>query len=146
MRGYFGRKTAIVAALLASTSMAQAEDVEVLHWWTSGGEASALNVLKDNLGTKEIGWIDMPVAGGGGEAAMTTLRARVTAGDAPTAVQMLGFDIQDWAAEGQLANLDTVAAEEALAAAAQGPQQPPRLERDRAGVDHAVANQSQCQR
>ena len=69
MRGYFGRKTAIVAALLASTSMAQAEDVEVLHWWTSGGEASALNVLKDNLGTKEIGWIDMPVAGGGGHGA-----------------------------------------------------------------------------
>jgi glucose/mannose transport system substrate-binding protein len=112
MRGYYGKKTAIVAALLATTSMAAAEDVEVLHWWTSGGEAAALNVLKDDLGTKTIGWVDMPVAGGGGEAAMTTLRARVTAGDAPTAVQMLGFDILDWAAEDKLANLDTVAAEE----------------------------------
>lgn len=112
MRGYFGKKTAIVAVLLASTSMAMAEDVEVLHWWTSGGEAAALNVLKDDLATKAIGWVDMPVAGGGGEAAMTTLRARVTAGDAPTAVQMLGFDILDWAAEGKLANLNTVAAEE----------------------------------
>ena len=39
----------------------------------------------------------MPVAGGGGEAAMTALRARVTAGNPPTAVQMLGFDILDWA-------------------------------------------------
>ena len=112
MRGYFGRKTAFVAALLASTSMAMAEDVEVLHWWTSGGEAAALNVLKDDLAAKGIGWVDMPVAGGGGEAAMTTLRARVTAGDAPTAVQMLGFDILDWAGEGKLANLDAVAAEE----------------------------------
>ena len=112
MRGIIGRKTAIVAALLATTSIAAAEDVEVLHWWTSGGEAAALNVLKDDLATKTIGWVDMPVAGGGGEAAMTTLRARVTAGDAPTAVQMLGFDILDWAAEGKLANLDTVAAEE----------------------------------
>lgn len=112
MRGYFGKKTAFVAALLASTSMAMAEDVEVLHWWTSGGEAAALNVLKDDLAAKSIGWVDMPVAGGGGEAAMTTLRARVTAGDAPTAVQMLGFDILDWAAEGKLANLNTVAAEE----------------------------------
>jgi glucose/mannose transport system substrate-binding protein len=112
MRGYFGKKTAIVAALLATTSMAAAEDVEVLHWWTSGGEAAALNVLKDDLAGKSIGWVDMPVAGGGGEAAMTTLRARVTAGDAPTAVQMLGFDILDWAAEGKLANLDAVAAEE----------------------------------
>jgi glucose/mannose transport system substrate-binding protein len=112
MRGYFGKKTALVAVLLASTSMAMAEDVEVLHWWTSGGEAAALNVLKDDLAAKTIGWVDMPVAGGGGEAAMTTLRARVTAGDAPTAVQMLGFDILDWAAEGKLANLNTVATEE----------------------------------
>jgi glucose/mannose transport system substrate-binding protein len=112
MRGYFGKRMAVVAALMATTSMAQAEDVEVLHWWTSGGEAAALNVLKEDLASKSIGWVDMPVAGGGGEAAMTTLRARVTADDAPTAVQMLGFDIQDWAAEGKLANLDAVAAEE----------------------------------
>jgi glucose/mannose transport system substrate-binding protein len=49
----------------------------------------------------------MPVAGGGGSDAMTVLRARVTAGDPPTAVQMLGFSIQDWAAEGALANLDS---------------------------------------
>ena len=63
-----------VAALVAGT--AQAEDVEVLHWWTAGGEAAALNVLKDDLANQGIGWVDMPVAGGGGEAAMTTLRAR----------------------------------------------------------------------
>ncbi|EDQ33627.1 ABC-type sugar transport system, periplasmic component [Hoeflea phototrophica DFL-43] len=113
MRGYFGKKSAIiVATLLATTSLASAEDVEVLHWWTSGGEAAALNVLKEDLSGKSIGWVDMPVAGGGGEAAMTTLRARVTAGDAPTAVQMLGFDILDWAAEKKLANLNAVAAEE----------------------------------
>ena len=101
------------AALVALTSgSAYAEDVEVLHWWTSGGEAAALNVLKDNLAGQDIGWVDMPVAGGGGEAAMTTLRARVTAGDAPTAVQMLGFDIIDWANEDVLGNLNEVAAAE----------------------------------
>ncbi len=113
MRGFFSVKMTVAAALLASTAgMAAAEDVEVLHWWTSGGEASALNVLKEDLAGKGIGWVDMPVAGGGGEAAMTALRARVTAGDPPTAVQMLGFDIQDWAAEGALGNLDDVAAAE----------------------------------
>ena len=112
MRGYFGKRTALVTALLASTSMAQATEVEVLHWWTSGGEAAALNVLKTDLEGQSIGWVDMPVAGGGGEAAMTTLRARVTSGDAPTAVQMLGFDILDWAAEGRLANLNDVADQE----------------------------------
>ena len=34
---------------------------------------------------------------------MTALRARVTSGNIPTAVQMLGFDIQDWAEQGVLA-------------------------------------------
>lgn len=105
-------KTMIAGAVAATAGMAQAQDVEVLHWWTSGGEAAALNVLKDDLQGQGIGWNDMPVAGGGGESAMTVLRARVTAGDAPTAVQMLGFDIQDWAQEGALANLNSVAAEE----------------------------------
>ena len=89
-----------------------ADDVEVLHWWTSGGEAAAVGVLKDDLASKGVGWKDMPIAGGGGDAAMTTLKARVTAGNAPTAVQMLGFDIQDWAAQGSLANLNDVAAAE----------------------------------
>lgn len=44
---------------------------------------------------------------------MTALRARVTAGNPPTAVQMLGFDILDWANQGEvLANLDDAAAAE----------------------------------
>ena len=110
MKIKINKKIVIASALLASASALHAQDVEVLHWWTSGGEAAALNVLKENLGNEGVGWIDMPVAGGGGESAMTTLRARVTAGDAPTAVQMLGYDIQDWAVEGALGNLDATAA------------------------------------
>ncbi|SDF01915.1 ABC transporter substrate-binding protein [Limimaricola pyoseonensis] len=105
------RLTATMTALaaLGTATMGQAQDVEVLHWWTAGGEAAALNVLKDDLGGQGIGWQDMPVAGGGGTQAMTVLRARVTSGNAPTAVQMLGFDIQDWAAEGALADLNPIA-------------------------------------
>ena len=107
------RKLQMSAAVLAlSTSVAAAQGVEVLHWWTSGGEAAALNVLKQDLEGQGVSWTDMPVAGGGGSDAMTVLRARVTAGDPPTAVQMLGFSIQDWAAEGALANLDELAAEQ----------------------------------
>ena len=106
-------KTAVLASVASfGASAALAEDVEVLHWWTSGGEAAALNVLKEDLESQGIGWKDMPVAGGGGEQAMTVLRARVTAGNAPTAVQMLGFDILDWANEGALADLNAVAAAE----------------------------------
>lgn len=112
MRGYKLKTLAATAALLTTTSLAHAEDVEVLHWWTSGGEAAALNVLKDDLSGQGIGWQDMPVAGGGGTEAMTVLRARVTSGNPPTAVQMLGFDILDWAEEGALANLNDVAAAE----------------------------------
>ena len=59
MRGFFGRKMTMVAALLATTGMASAEDVEVLHWWTSGGEAAALNVLKEDVAAKGTGWTDM---------------------------------------------------------------------------------------
>lgn len=88
---------------------AYAEDVEVLHWWTSGSEAAALNVLKQNLQSQGIGWQDMPVAGGGGEAAMTTLKARVTAGNPPAAAQLLGLAVTEWAAEGSLGDLTPVA-------------------------------------
>ena len=111
----FLKTTAIALALTAAAGTVKADGhggVEVLHWWTSGGEAAALNVLKGDLEAQGIGWTDMPVAGGGGEQAMTVLRARVTAGNAPTAVQGLGFDIIDWANQGALANLNDVAAAE----------------------------------
>ena len=107
-------KLAAGVALLAMTAGAvkAAEEVEVLHWWTSGGEAAALNVLKENLQKEGVSWKDMPVAGGAGSAAMTALRARVTAGDPPTAVQLLGFDLRDWSEMGVAANLDELAAKE----------------------------------
>lgn len=108
--------TAVAAIMMGSmaggSAVHAAESVEVLHWWTSGGEAAALDVLKKDLESKGISWTDMPVAGGGGTEAMTVLRARVTSGNAPTAVQMLGFDILDWAKEGALGNLDDTAAKE----------------------------------
>lgn len=112
-----GLKTTLTTAatLALSASLAHAQEVEVLHWWTSGGEAAALNVLKEDLADQGIGWVDMPVAGGGGEQAMTALRARVTAGNPPTAVQMMGFDITDWAAEDVLGNLDSLAEAEGWA-------------------------------
>lgn len=106
-------KLTVAACGLAFCGLAAAQQsVEVLHWWTSGGEAAALNVLKGNLEKQGVKWNDMPVAGGGGEAAMTAVRARVTAGNPPTAVQLLGFDIQDWAKQGVLADLNATAAKE----------------------------------
>ena len=69
------KKLALATALAASSSAFAAGEVEVLHWWTSGGEGAALNVLKDDLGGKGVSWQDMPVAGGGGSDAMTVLRS-----------------------------------------------------------------------
>ena len=97
-----------IAAAFTVPAAAQ-ESVEVLHWWTSGGEAAALNVLKGNLEKQGVKWNDMPVAGGGGEQAMTAVRARVTSGNPPTAVQMLGFDIIDWSKQGVLTDLNALA-------------------------------------
>lgn len=105
--------SSVAAILSLSVNSALANEVEVLHWWTSGGEAAAVGVLKDDLASQGVTWKDMPVAGGGGSDAMTVLRARVTGGNPPTAAQMLGFDIKDWAkTTGKLANLNSVAEKE----------------------------------
>lgn len=110
------RRTIIAGALVAGLGLgniAIAENsVEVVHWWTSGGEAAALNVLKEDMQKKGFVWKDSPVAGGGGDQARTVLRARVAAGNPPEAMQMLGFIIGEYADEGLLGDLNSVAAAE----------------------------------
>ncbi len=100
----------VAAAIAFSASVVQAEPkAEVMHWWTSGGEAAAVKVLKDEFAANGGTWTDMAVAGGGGDAAKTTLKARVLAGNPPTAFQMKGPSIQEWFEEGVLADIDDVA-------------------------------------
>ena len=98
---------------LSSTAFAQESpgqgEVEVLNWWTSGGEAKALGALKDQLADDGIGWKNMPVAGGAGTNAMAVLRSRITSNNPPTAAQVLGYDAQDWADRDALSSLDDVA-------------------------------------
>lgn len=86
-----------------------AGEVEVLHWWTSGGEAKSAAVLKTLLEGEGHTWKDFAVAGGGGDTAMTVLRSRVVSGNPPTAAQVKGPQIQQWGEEGVLTNLDSVA-------------------------------------
>ncbi|NML75987.1 carbohydrate ABC transporter substrate-binding protein [Rhizobium sp. S-51] len=86
--------------------------VEVLHWWTSGGEAKAVGTLKEAFEKQGGKWEDSPIAGGGGDAAMTALRARVMAGNPPAAVQLKGPGIQEWAEQGGLADVEDVASAE----------------------------------
>ncbi len=98
---------AVVAALAAGA--AAAGEVEVLHYWTSGGEAKSAAELKKIMQSKGHTWRDFAVAGGGGDNAATVLKSRVVSGNPPSAAQVKGPAIQEWAAEGVLANIDAVA-------------------------------------
>jgi len=92
--------------------LAHAGEVEVLHWWTSGGEAKSAAVLKKMLEQQGHQWKDFAIAGGGGESAMTVLKTRAVSGNPPAAAQIKGHDIQEWAELGFLTNLDDVARQE----------------------------------
>jgi glucose/mannose transport system substrate-binding protein len=99
----------LVASLFFYCGPSGGGTVEVLHWWTSGGEAKAVGVLKDMLEQEGYHWKDFAVAGGGGDNAMTVLKSRAVAGNPPAAAQVKGPQIQLWGDEGVLTNLDDVA-------------------------------------
>ncbi|TIL42625.1 ABC transporter substrate-binding protein [Mesorhizobium sp.] len=104
--------TALGSSLAFAAHAQDVKEVEMLHWWTSGGEAAALNVLKEDLAKQGFAWKDVPVAGGGGDAAMTALKAMVAAGNYPTASQMLGYTVLDYAAAGVMGDLTEAAVKE----------------------------------
>lgn len=109
MRKYLMAVAATAMTLGLGNSAVAGPEAEVLHWWTSGGEAKSVAVLQQEFASRGGAWTDMPVAGGGGDAAMTALRARVLSGNAPTAVQLKGPSIQEWYEEGALADISAVA-------------------------------------
>lgn len=85
--------------------------VTVLHWWTSEGEQIAANCLQDHLKASNIQWMDMPIPGGGGMAAVKVLKSRVLMGAPPDAAQLIGTTLVDWADAGLVVPLNGVAAE-----------------------------------
>ncbi|MDV4183565.1 sugar ABC transporter substrate-binding protein, partial [Rhizobium brockwellii] len=59
----FLSSAAVAVVMMAGLSAAHAADVkevQMLHWWTSGGEAAALNVLKQDLSKEGFAWKDVP--------------------------------------------------------------------------------------
>ncbi|CAE6825395.1 ABC transporter substrate-binding protein [Paraburkholderia domus] len=99
-----------VALLMAGTHAAlAAEQLSVLHWWTSGGESKAIRVLKDDMSKQGYEWKDFAIAGGAGAAAMTALKTQVISGNGPSAAQIKGPLIQDWAEQGSLVTIDQAA-------------------------------------
>lgn len=106
-------RLAAMVSLAAVFPFAQAADskgtVEVVHYWTSGGEAKSVEVLKQLIEKDGFTWRDGAVAGGGGSAAMTVLKTRAVSGNPPSAAQIKGPDIQEWGKLGLLTSIDEVA-------------------------------------
>jgi glucose/mannose transport system substrate-binding protein len=94
---------ASLSALPLSVLAAESKgSVEVVHWWTSGGEKAAVDVLKAQVEKDGFTWKDGAVAGGGGSTAMTVLKSRAVAGNPPGVAQIKGPDIQEWGSTGLL--------------------------------------------
>jgi glucose/mannose transport system substrate-binding protein len=80
------KMTAILAATVALPMMASATELEVTHWWTSGGEAAAVAELAKAFDASGDKWVDGAIAGGGGTARPIMI-SRITGGDPMGATQ-----------------------------------------------------------
>jgi glucose/mannose transport system substrate-binding protein len=98
----------VMFALLVNLEVV-ASEIEVLHWWTSGGEGRGAQLLQKEMEAQGYTWKDFAVAGGGGDSAMMVLKSRAVSGNPPTAAQIKGYDIQEWAKLGFLSRLDAIA-------------------------------------
>jgi glucose/mannose transport system substrate-binding protein len=78
---------AVFTVMLASASSRAADDkkLEVFSWWTSGGEAAALDALFRTYQNQYPGTeiVNATVAGGGGSAARPVLQTRLAGGNPP---------------------------------------------------------------
>ncbi len=101
------------AALLGSTSV-QAADVEVVHWWTSGGEQAAVSVFANEFDATGDKWVDGAIALG--ETARATVMQRALGGDPPDASQFNpGRQYEELIAAGLLLDLTELAEKEGWA-------------------------------
>jgi glucose/mannose transport system substrate-binding protein len=110
------RPTRLLVAMLAGLGLAgaaQAQKAEVIHWWTSGGEAAAIKEFATMYNKLGGSWQDNPIAGGGGGAARTVIINRMQGGDAPTAAQFnYSNQYREAITAGLLNNLDDLAKKE----------------------------------
>ena len=82
MNGY--TKLLSATAIVVATS-ASATELEVMHWWTSGGEAAAVKEFADAFDATGNTWVDAAIAGG--ESARAVMVSRLTGGDPMGAFQ-----------------------------------------------------------
>ena len=107
-------KIRLMAAMLAATAVlpfaaANATDLEVTHWWTSGGEAAAVAELAKAFDATGNKWIDGAIAGSGGTARPIMI-SRITGGDPMGATQFNhGRQAQELVEAGLMRDLTAVA-------------------------------------
>ncbi len=82
----------LTTKLLAATAMVAASSVsavelEVTHWWTSGGEAAAVSEFAKAFDATEHSWLDGAIAGSGGTARPIII-SRILGGDPMHATQL----------------------------------------------------------
>ena len=75
----------LCATAIFSAGSASATDLEVMHWWTSGGEAAAVAEFAKAFDATGHKWVDAAIAGG--EAARAVMVSRLTGGDPMGAFQ-----------------------------------------------------------
>lgn len=103
------RRLSLLCCSLLLSYPLQATQVEVMHWWTSGGEANAVAEIKQQWRAQGGQWQDFAVTGGGGKSAMAVLRSRALAATPPTAAQIKGSELLEWARLGLLRDLNDLA-------------------------------------
>ncbi|TRL38297.1 carbohydrate ABC transporter substrate-binding protein [Rhizobium straminoryzae] len=103
-------KAILVASALIPAAHAGAADLEVTHWWTSGGEAAAVKELAKAFDATGNKWVDGAIAGSGGTARPIMI-SRITGGDPMGATQFNhGRQAQELVEAGLMRDLSDVAA------------------------------------
>ncbi|MCM2294028.1 ABC transporter substrate-binding protein [Allorhizobium sp. BGMRC 0089] len=96
-------------ALTMGAATASATDLEVTHWWTSGGEAAAVKVLAKAFDATGNHWVDGAIAGSGGTARPIMI-SRITGGDPMGATQFNhGRQAEELIDAGLMRDLESVA-------------------------------------
>ncbi|WP_442580050.1 ABC transporter substrate-binding protein [Mesorhizobium sp. ASY16-5R] len=86
MRYGLHRAALAAGAALFAIAPASAADLEVTHWWTSGGEAAAVAEFAKAFDATGNHWVDGAIAGSGGTARPIMI-SRITGGDPMGATQ-----------------------------------------------------------
>ena len=101
-----------VSVALPFAVPAFATDLEVAHWWTSGGEAAAVAEFAKAFDATGNKWVDAAIAGAG-NTARPIMVARITGGDPMGAFQFNhGRQAEELVAEGLLLDLTELATQE----------------------------------